>query len=125
MQELLSDPALREEWRSFDALLRKGEKKLSSREIKYRYGLLSRFLLSCLVDADHSSAGGEPIEAVPTPPWDKMLANLDRYLARLASRGMIDDLRAEISQRSFTAADRPQGKFLMTLPTGAGKLWQA
>lgn len=121
MQELLSDPALREEWRSFDALLRKGEKKLSSQEIKYRYGLLSRFLLSCLVDADHSSAGGEPIEAVPTPPWDKMLANLDRYLARLASRGMIDDLRAEISQRSFTAADRPQGKFLMTLPTGAGK----
>lgn len=121
IQAMLSDPALREEWRSFDTLLRSGEKKLSGKEIKYQYGLLCRFLLSTLVDADHSSAGGEPVEAVPTPPWDKMLENLDKYLASFTSRGMIDDLRAEISQRSFSAADRPQGKFLMTLPTGAGK----
>lgn len=121
IQAMLSDPALREEWRSFDALLRSGEKKLSGKEIKYQYGLLCRFLLSSLVDADHSSAGGEPIEATPTPPWGKMLENLDNYLVRFTSRGMVDDLRAEISQRSFTAAARPQGKFLMTLPTGAGK----
>lgn len=121
IQAMLSDPALREEWRSFDALLRNGEKKLSGKEIKYRYGLLCRFLLSSLVDADHSSAGGEPVEAVPTPPWDKMLANLDSYLAGFTSHETIDDLRTEISQRSFNAANRPQGKFLMTLPTGAGK----
>lgn len=121
MRAMLSDPALREEWRSFDALLRNGEKNLSGKEIKYRYGLLCRFLLSSLVDADHSSAAGEPVEATPAPPWDKMLENLDNYLASFTSRGMIDDLRAEISQRSFNAAERPQGKFLMTLPTGAGK----
>ena len=121
VQAMLSDPALREEWRSFDASLRNGGKKLSSKEIKYQYGLLCRFLLSSLVDADHSSAGGEPVEVTPTPPWDKMLENLDKYLARFTSRGVVDDLRAEISQRSFNAADRPQGKFLMTLPTGAGK----
>lgn len=121
LQEMLSDPALREEWRSFDALLRNGEKNLSGKEIKYRYGLLCRFLLSSLVDADHASAGGEPVKAFPTPPWDKMLTNLDNYLASFTSRGMIDDLRAEISQKSRTAAESPQGKFLMTLPTGAGK----
>lgn len=83
-------------------------------------GSTARFLLSCLVDADHASAAGDKPQS-GVPAWEKIERNLDEYLSRFPKDTRVDELRAEISERCRAAGTRPRGLAVLTLPTGSGK----
>lgn len=93
--------------------------------------LYTRFLLSCLVDADYTDAAAfdsiiaaSPSEAAPLEPA-RLLARLDEYLHEVRSRSAaspeINRLRDEVLQDCRSAADVPPGLFTLTAPTGLGK----
>ena len=73
--------------------------------------VLVRFMLSCLVQADHLStacyAEGKPMPEFTLPPtfWDKRLAKLNTYvedLGRKAEQSIRNQLRSAFYQRCFS-----------------------
>lgn len=95
---------------------------LNEKRLYFQYGLAARYLLSCLVDADHSSAGGaEKNKVEQHPDWSGMVSGLQEHISSLKSRGLIDDLRTEIGQKCRAQVERERQLFLLTLPTGGGK----
>ncbi len=91
-------------------------------------GLLARFLLSCLLDADRTDSADfedpswqQHREQIPRRPWDRLLARLESHIAGFAGTHPIDCLRRDISDVCDRRADDPQGIFSLTVPTGGGK----
>lgn len=94
----------------------------------FKQGLLLRFLLSCLIDADRLDTADfeEPRLAQLRNngryrSWDELIARLERRLAKFRQHNKVDILRQEVSQRCREAAGRPRGVYLLTVPTGGGK----
>lgn len=94
----------------------------------FQQGLLARFLLSCLIDADRiNSADFEDVARqrrrvlMPARPWDRLVRRLEEHLAQKTPRRAIDELRGRISARCAQRARDPQGMFTLTVPTGGGK----
>jgi len=92
---------------------------------------LSRMIFSCLIDADwsdtrsfHEAASGSS-EPIPEPPSLATLrATLSEYLDTLqreAAPTRLNRIRAGILSTARARADKPQGVFTMTVPTGGGK----
>lgn len=91
-------------------------------------GLLARFLLSCLLDADRTdSAEFEDTQlkrlrdAVPRRPWDALVPRLEAALAAKKPQYPIDFLRRDIAAHCARRALDDQGIFTLTVPTGGGK----
>ena len=91
-------------------------------------GLLARFLLSCLLDADRTDSADfeDPHwrrhrEQLPRRPWDRLVERLEAHVAGLAVTHPIDSLRRDISAACARRASDPQGFFTLTVPTGGGK----
>ncbi|MDR2934757.1 MAG: CRISPR-associated endonuclease Cas3'', partial [Candidatus Adiutrix sp.] len=98
----------------------------NSREVQR--GLVARFLLSCLLDADriNSAEFDDPrykdLRArIPRRPWPRLIARLEDHLAGIEPANPIDDLRRDISARCRERAADSQGLFTLTVPTGGGK----
>lgn len=94
----------------------------------FHYGLLTRFLFSCLLDADRINTADfeKPKSAKfrnkgPAPEWSVLAEKLERYLTGLPVRNEIDRIRNRISNESRAAAARLRGIFTLTVPTGGGK----
>ena len=94
----------------------------------FQQGLLARFLLSCLLDADRTdSAEFEDPELkrlrddVPRCPWDVLVPRLEAALAEKKPQHPIDYLRCDISAHCARRATDDQGIFTLTVPTGGGK----
>ena len=92
-------------------------------------GLLARFLLSCLTDADRiSSAGFEDEDyaalrsSLVRPGWKNLSAKLERWLADKAKKpGPIQAQRQSVSDACLARGKSSQGFFTLTVPTGGGK----
>lgn len=138
ISEIFASPAFSEELQKFHENLQNfaaqppavsdtiKENKKNFRYAKklFALGSAARFLLSCLVDADHMSAAGYASSAVPphVPEWEKIEANIDHFLSEFKNDSTISALRAEISKRCRDAGTRrAKGIALLTLPTGSGK----
>ena len=98
----------------------------NSREIQR--GLVARFLLSCLLDADRiNSAEFEDTQykdlraRMPRRPWPRLTGRLEEHLADLKPARHIDNLRRDISAKCRERASDSQGLFTLTVPTGGGK----
>lgn len=118
LEALISSPILAEEMRCFSEEMR----KLDNRMICFFYlGMQSRFLLSCLVAGDQISAAGKFTETTSVPDWDLYLTRLNEYVNAFQNTSDIDSLRGTISETCLKAAEREQGQYLLTLPTGGGK----
>jgi CRISPR-associated endonuclease/helicase Cas3 len=96
--------------------------------LKFKTGLLVRFLFSALIDADRvDSADFENPRAGQLrhdgnyPSWAKLIGRVEKHLGQLNSSESIDALRREISDYCLMAAERPRGIFTLTVPTGGGK----
>ena len=93
-----------------------------------QFGLLVRFLFSCLIDADRvDSADFENPKAAKLrahgryTEWNILCDRLEKHLAGLKPYKTIDHLRCDISNHCQNAASRDQGIYTLTVPTGGGK----
>lgn len=93
--------------------------------------LYTRFLLSCLVDADYTDAAvfdshdaAILAEDAPLEP-ERLFARLQERLREVRSHSAaspaINSLRDEVLQDCLSAANVPPGLFTLTAPTGLGK----
>jgi CRISPR-associated endonuclease/helicase Cas3 len=97
--------------------------------VQQQFGLLVRFLFSCLIDADRlDTATFEKPRANRNrmhgeyEDWQTLVARLESYLATLVPRHQpIDGLRANISRHCLDAATRETGLYKLSVPTGGGK----
>lgn len=92
------------------------------------FGLLVRFLFSCLIDADRiDSADFEKPGAKKQRlygrylEWDVLISRLERYVEERQVSHPIDHLRQDISRHCREGASRGKGIYTLTVPTGGGK----
>lgn len=102
--------------------------ELDSKEtLFFKCGLLVRFLYSCLIDADRLNTADfeEPALAKWRPygdyeDWKVLIKRLNKKLEDFDSKG-INAIRQKISQACYDFADRKNGLYQLTVPTGGGK----
>jgi len=104
------------------------EENDSKETLIFKYGLLVRFLLSCLLDADRLNTADFEF------PENLKIRNQNKYLSwnvlierfnskKFKSRNQkVDALRSRISQQCFEFALKQKGRiYQLTVPTGGGK----
>ncbi len=97
----------------------------------FQLGFLTRFLFSCLIDADRlNSAEFEQPERLlerkkkaVRPDWNVAIERLEARLANLAPKHPIDHLRQKISGECLARATQQPGIYSLTVPTGGGKTY--
>lgn len=89
---------------------------------------LTRFLFSCLLDADRISTIDfeNPKASVHrtigrTPDWKKFLTKFESYISEFELDSEINRIRSNISEECRVAATRPDKLFTLQVPTGGGK----
>ena len=102
---------------------------------EFYLGCLTRFLFSCLIDADRINSSDFEREAqkevrrlTEKPDWQSAIDKLETHLAGFENRYPADKIRRQISddclKRAKDSQDRegdPQGIYTLTVPTGGGK----
>ena len=94
-------------------------------------GLISRLMLSALVDADRwDSACFEydenPFEAASAPDWNALLNTFERFRrTHLSGEGEINRIRADISDLCWQKAASDTGVVTLSVPTGGGKTFSS
>ena len=96
--------------------------------VRFKVGLLVRYLFSCLIDADRVNTADfeRPAPAKHRlqgcyEDWPILAERLERTLADFPCVNRVDELRREVSDHCFAAAHRGNGIFTLTVPTGGGK----
>lgn len=95
---------------------------------EFHLGCLTRFLFSCLIDADRINSADFEREAhkdirrlTQKPNWQEAIDKLETNLADFEIRYPIDQIRREISDACLKRAADAQGIYTLTVPTGGGK----
>jgi CRISPR-associated endonuclease/helicase Cas3 len=96
--------------------------------IQFKLGLLTRFLFSCLIDADRvNTADFEKPHASrlrrqdQRTDWLPLIGRLEKVLSEFPTGERIDAIRRNVSDQCRDAAERSRGIFSLTVPTGGGK----
>jgi len=96
--------------------------------IRFKVGLLARFLFSCLIDADRISTAdfeypnrGKHRLLGQYEDWLVLSRRLEYHLSSLSVDSRINQLRRTISDHCLASAERERGIFTLTVPTGGGK----
>lgn len=87
--------------------------------LAFHFGLLTRFLLSCLVDADRLDSAGREISH--STEWKSLINHLEHHLGKFDNSSHVDSIREDISNACRKAAARNKQTFYLTVPTGGGK----
>ena len=101
----------------------------TNNKIKEFYlGCLTRFLFSCLIDADRINSSDFEREAqkevrrlTEKPDWQSAIDKLETHLASFENRYPIDEIRRKISDDCLKRAADFQGIYTLTVPSGGGK----
>ncbi len=110
----------------------------SQATLSFKHGLLVRFLLSCLLDADRLSTSdfeAPENEAIRSYgrylPWTTLIERLetkfsefDRETALLDRNSQaykVNQIRAQVAQACCDFASKPKGIYRLTVPTAGGK----
>ncbi|MDU8924859.1 CRISPR-associated helicase Cas3' [Pasteurellaceae bacterium LIM206] len=95
---------------------------------EFYLGCFTRFLFSCLIDADRiNSADFEREEQkdlrrlTTQPNWAEAISQLEAHLSQFPIRYPIDKIRRDISETCLQRATDQQGIYTLTVPTGGGK----
>ena len=95
---------------------------------EFYLGCLTRFLFSCLIDADRINSSDFEREAqkevrrlTEKPDWQLAIDKLEAKLAGFENRYPIDEIRRRISDDCLKRAADSQGIYTLTVPTGGGK----
>lgn len=105
------------------------KKKKYSKIDSFNLGFFTRFLFSCLVDADrlNSAEFENPIRKDQRLSrqiwlnWDTAIGRFESHLGQFAQTKPIDEIRRSISDNCKQRANDPQGIYSLTVPTGGGK----
>jgi CRISPR-associated endonuclease/helicase Cas3 len=99
----------------------------SQETLVFKYGLLVRFLYSCLIDADRLDTANFEMPGETTlrnygnyEEWPVLINRLNKKLALFKPAG-ISKIRQKISQTCYDFSDKPKGLYQLTVPTGGGK----
>ncbi len=109
----------------------------SKLNLMFKQGLLARFLLSCLLEADRLNTadfehpGNEVIRNYGKyVPWETLVERLEAKYAEYAEKTAqmppgraleVNQLRAQVAQACLEAANKPKSIYQLTVPTGGGK----
>ncbi|MCB1234087.1 MAG: CRISPR-associated helicase Cas3' [Verrucomicrobiae bacterium] len=91
------------------------------------FALLTRFLFSCLLDADRLSTAdfespkGARFRSNQTPNWSSILSKFEDHLRGFKQEKEIDSIRRRISDECRDSAGRQDNLFTLQVPTGGGK----
>ena len=136
LDEILAQPI---EQRFFAKVSQEMKESDDSKEtLWFKRGLLARFLLSCLLDADRlNTADFEWPENEATRnynnyiSWDILIDRLEKKFTEFAQQTAqmevgsrawdVNQLRAQVAQACLDAAVKPKGIYQLTVPTGGGK----
>ena len=95
---------------------------------EFYLGCLTRFLFSCLIDADRINSSDFEREAqkevrrlTEKTDWQTAIDQLEAKLAGFENRYPIDEIRRRISDDCLKRAADSQGIYTLTVPTGGGK----
>ena len=95
---------------------------------EFYLGCLTRFLFSCLIDADRINSSDFEREAqkeirrlTEKPDWQSAIDKLETHLASFENRYPIDEIRRRISDDCLKRAVDSLGIYMLTVPTGGGK----
>lgn len=107
-----------------------GENEFYDDETAFYSGLLSRLLLSAVIEGDRRDTA-EFLNDAHFPQtrdaaslkqlWDTLLTRMEQKLDQLPCDSPIDQARRAISDQCRQAAEQPGGVFRLNVPTGAGK----
>ena len=94
----------------------------------FRAGLLTRFLFSCLIDADRTDTAdfenpenAELRQHSRYPAWGEFITVLEQRLEQFETRNHVDEIRHDVSLSCKQFGEREQGIYTLTVPTGGGK----
>ncbi len=96
----------------------------------FALGMLTRFLFSCLIDADRLDSAEfeipdrqkERLARADYYKWQTALARFNEKIANFAAdKQPIDKVRCTISDSCAQRAKDPQGVYTLSVPTGGGK----
>jgi len=104
------------------------EKNPFSTVSQFQFGLVARFLFSALIDADRQDTADseKPKNAQHRQQgiyraWDILIERLENKYRTFETKNHVDKIRKEVSEHCLRAAQRPEGLFTLTVPTGGGK----
>jgi CRISPR-associated endonuclease/helicase Cas3 len=93
----------------------------------FKYGLLVRFLYSCLIDADRLNTADFEVPGAAKlrshgnyADWPVLINRLNKKLVAFEPEG-INTVRQKISQACHDFSEKPKGLYQLTVPTGGGK----
>ncbi len=95
--------------------------------VQFKFGLLVKFLFSCLVDADRidtanfESPENESFRSAGPQSWGQLIGKFEQYIETRKTRNSIDQIRREVSLRCLDSSKNPKGLYQLTVPTGGGK----
>lgn len=141
LDEILAQPIEEQFYKKiFDEMIEPSvgnQKRDSTSTLPFKHGLLARFLLSCLLEADRLNTArfenprddknrndGEYIS------WDILTERIESKFAEFAKETAqmqagrtldVNQLRAQVAQACLDSAEKPKGIYQLTVPTGGGK----
>ncbi len=96
--------------------------------VKYfRLGMLTRFLFSCLIDADRIDSAdfenpeNKAVRPVKQVAWQVAVERLEYRLAQFTGDSPVNRIRQQISEECLQRAKNDKGIYTLTVPTGGGK----
>lgn len=129
LSELLEDKALANQViEKIKSLTENYDKKDTA---MFKYGLLVRFLFSCLIDADRLNTADFEFPRNTRIrnygkyySWDVLIKRLNIKLKEFetkSDKNEVDNVRDQVSQQCFDFAAKQKGIYQLTVPTGGGK----
>ncbi|MBB5353685.1 CRISPR-associated endonuclease/helicase Cas3 [Haloferula luteola] len=126
IDRLLASPSLVAEFKSAITAINGSTSECVPRQ--NAFSLLTRYLFSCLLDADRlSTADFENPRSAEfrttghSPDWNTLLNRFESHIAAFESAPEINQIRALISNECRAASTRPDRLFTLQVPTGGGK----
>ncbi len=99
----------------------------SKETLHLKYGLMLRFLFSCLIDADRLSTADFEKPSMAKlrnygayENWSALIQRLNKKLENFDAGG-INTIRQKISQACYSFSQKSKGLYQLTVPTGGGK----
>lgn len=89
-----------------------------------RLGLLVRFLLGCLIDADRIDTATFQNGEVYCPSrvdWAEISERVESIVCGFSKEGKVSQIRSRVSEGCLAASERDRGIFTLSVPTGGGK----